>query len=255
MPTWRKVLWVLQLPMAVMRALTVPPPESSAWSRALVVLHPPVCVLFLVWALGGEESAHTTLVLLSFLALSLVVSVVIYFNVHHSRPPVDRASRLALAFVSFAMCVVWIQAVASEIVAILDTMGVVAGANHSLMGLTVLAWGNSLGDLANNVAIAKAGLPMMAVSACVAGPVFNLLVGLGLSLMVLTVRHRNFTHGVAVSLDRFSGVAAVLLVGTLACTLGSAAAHDSFLSKRVGMALVGAYGVFIASALVMMLVV
>ena len=47
------------------------------------------------------------------------------------------------------------------------------------MGLTVLAWWNSMGDLSANLTMAKKGLANMAITACFAGPVFNILIGLG----------------------------------------------------------------------------
>lgn len=39
---------------------------------------------------------------------------------------------------------------------------------ESVMGLTLMAWGNSLGDLAGNPALALNGLPAMALTACIA---------------------------------------------------------------------------------------
>jgi sodium/potassium/calcium exchanger 6 len=45
-----------------------------------------------------------------------------------------------------------------------------------VLGLTVLAWGNSVGDMSTNCAMARKGLANMAMTACYAGPVFNLLV-------------------------------------------------------------------------------
>ena len=45
--------------------------------------------------------------------------------------------------------------VASEVVALLDLLGTVSGVDHTVLGLTVLAWGNSLGDLSTNVAMAR----------------------------------------------------------------------------------------------------
>lgn len=45
-----------------------------------------------------------------------------------------------------------------------------------VLGLTVLAWGNSVGDMSTNLAMARKGLANMAMTACYAGPVFNLLV-------------------------------------------------------------------------------
>jgi sodium/potassium/calcium exchanger 6 len=36
------------------------------------------------------------------------------------------------------------------------------------MGLTLMAWGNSLQDLAGNTSLALNGLPSMALTACIA---------------------------------------------------------------------------------------
>ena len=47
---------------------------------------------------------------------------------------------------------------------------------RQVLGLTVLAWGNSVGDMSTNCAMARKGLANMAMTACYAGPVFNLLV-------------------------------------------------------------------------------
>lgn len=47
----------------------------------------------------------------------------------------------------------------------------------TVLGLTVLAWGNSLGDMVANVSVARAGKPRMAIAGCYAGPMFNMLIG------------------------------------------------------------------------------
>lgn len=52
----------------------------------------------------------------------------------------------------------------------------------SLLGLTLLAVGNCLGDMNANVAMTKKGFGEMAVTASLAGPVFNVLFGLGVSI-------------------------------------------------------------------------
>lgn len=54
-----------------------------------------------------------------------------------------------------------------------------------IMGLTVLAWGNSMADLSANVTMARKGLANMAITACFAGPLFNICIGLGAGFGVL----------------------------------------------------------------------
>ena len=53
------------------------------------------------------------------------------------------------------------------------------------MGLTILAWGNASQDMVANMTVARKGLSTMAITASFAGPVFNILVGLGIGLTLL----------------------------------------------------------------------
>ena len=73
------------------------------------------------------------------------------------------------------MSVAWIYVMADEIVAILRTMGVVTGISEAFLGMTILAWANSLGDLVANVFMARAGKGEMALSACLGAPVLSML--------------------------------------------------------------------------------
>lgn len=59
------------------------------------------------------------------------------------------------------------------------------------MGITILAFGNSVGDLSLNISLAKSGYGEMALSGCISGPLFNILVGLGCSLIKLNVVYGN----------------------------------------------------------------
>jgi len=84
-----------------------------------------------------------------------------------------------LAFLGFFVAAMWIDVIADKLVQLLTFLGVICRIPGSIMGLTVLAWGNSMGDLSANMTMAKKGLANMAITACFAGPVFNILVGLG----------------------------------------------------------------------------
>ncbi|KAE9237065.1 hypothetical protein PF005_g810 [Phytophthora fragariae] len=88
-------------------------------------------------------------------------------------------------------CVCWIYAVANELMALLVAVGYITHASNSLLGLTVLAWGNSVGDFITDVSVARAGFPQMAIAGCYGGPVFNILLGLGLPMAYAFVSGRS----------------------------------------------------------------
>lgn len=46
-----------------------------------------------------------------------------------------------------------------------------------MLGLTLLAWGNCLGDMNADQAMAKKGFGEMAITGTMAGPLFNVLFG------------------------------------------------------------------------------
>jgi len=95
--------------------------------------------------------------------------------------------RFVLLTASFVMSIVWIYVIANELVELLATIGHIVGLSTSILGLTVLAWGNSIGDLFADVIIAKNGNGVMAAAGCWGGPVFNILIGLGLGLIQTTI--------------------------------------------------------------------
>ena len=58
------------------------------------------------------------------------------------------------------------------------------GLSDAILGLTVLAWGNSIGDMIADTSMAKRGAPRVGYSACFGGPLFNLLIGIGLPFTI-----------------------------------------------------------------------
>ena len=85
------------------------------------------------------------------------------------------------------MSIIWIWFSASILIDLLELCGIITLIPSNLLGLTVLAWGNSIGDLMTVRAIAKKGYGEMAMTGCYAGPLFNTLFGLGLSTLKLNL--------------------------------------------------------------------
>ena len=69
----------------------------------------------------------------------------------------------------FVVAATWIDYIGAHLVRLLEFFGAVCSIPTPVMGLTVLAWGNSIGDLTTNVTMARKGLENMGMTACFAG--------------------------------------------------------------------------------------
>ncbi|TFK47848.1 hypothetical protein OE88DRAFT_1705498 [Heliocybe sulcata] len=87
---------------------------------------------------------------------------------------------LARCMMGFFVAVVWIMAIADEVVNVLRTFGFIFGLSDAIIGLTIFAVGNSLADLVANMSVAVFA-PIMGFSACFGGPMLNMLLGVGIS--------------------------------------------------------------------------
>mmetsp|Transcript_15341 Transcript_15341/g.36781 ORF Transcript_15341/g.36781 Transcript_15341/m.36781 type:complete len:628 (-) Transcript_15341:131-2014(-) len=104
---------------------------------------------------------------------------------HHTAPTLHMPLRysLPIALYGFVIAASWIDVISDQLVNVLEFIGVILRIPAPVMGMTVLAWGNSVGDYTTNGTLAQRGLADMSMAACFAGPTFNLLVGLGCGLL------------------------------------------------------------------------
>ncbi|XP_043353743.1 mitochondrial sodium/calcium exchanger protein isoform X3 [Dermochelys coriacea] len=186
---WR-FLKVFKMPVEFVMLLTVPvvdpDQEDHNWKRPLNCLHlitsPLVCILtlksgayglykiqgvFPVWGLG--------------LLIGAFLAATVFCTTKNEEPP---KYHCVFAFLGFLASALWINAVATEVVNVLRTLGVVFQLSNTVLGLTLLAWGNSIGDTFSDLTMARHGYPRMAFSACFGGIIFNMLVGVGLGCVL-----------------------------------------------------------------------
>ncbi len=78
---------------------------------------------------------------LVILPLAAVVSLVIYFGTHRHRPPPYVG---LIAFLSFAVSLIWMYILAKLTVAMLRIGGHILGAPQAFMGALFLALGNTI---------------------------------------------------------------------------------------------------------------
>jgi solute carrier family 24 (sodium/potassium/calcium exchanger), member 6 len=98
--------------------------------------------------------------------VSIVLCTIMYFTTTSQDLPRYRAIFYPVALV---MAVVWIYNIANILMDMLGLISFLSGINQVILGATLIAWGNSLGDLFANVALAGSDYALMAVTGCFGG--------------------------------------------------------------------------------------
>ncbi|KAG1365434.1 cation/calcium exchanger 5 [Cocos nucifera] len=187
-----KISQVWEVPIATLLKLTIPSTSPSEWNRFYIAANIGLCPLILLYSLSSFIALDRQIVFLlpqtRFPLWSVVLFVSLCLAVVHfifdKEPPANE--QIAATLIAFMMSVFWISMMAGELLNCLAAIGTIMELPPAILGLTVLAWGNSVGDLVADVALAKAGQPAMAMAGCFAGPMFNMLVGLGAALVIET---------------------------------------------------------------------
>uniref|UniRef100_A0A5F4W371 Mitochondrial sodium/calcium exchanger protein n=1 Tax=Callithrix jacchus TaxID=9483 RepID=A0A5F4W371_CALJA len=186
-----KALKVFKLPVEFLLLLTVPVVDPDRddrnWKRPLNCLHLVISPLVIILTLqsGTCEYPHPRPTHLPppshVLQFCSTQAGVQWHNRRSLQPP---SASWLFAFLGFLTSALWINAAATEVVNILRSLGVVFRLSNTVLGLTLLAWGNSIGDAFSDFTLARQGYPRMAFSACFGGIIFNILVGVGLGCLL-----------------------------------------------------------------------
>jgi len=141
--------------------------EEQGWNRWLVALQlftGPFFVILVGWANAYEDLENPKetllwLVLCSFVFSLCMLAALLTLTTPHQKPKYH----YVLCFLGFVISVAWISTIAGEVVGALKAIGVILDISEAILGLTIFAVGNSLGDLVADVTVARLGFPVMAL--------------------------------------------------------------------------------------------
>jgi len=186
LPIHKKIFFILiDLPFNVLRDLTIPSCELDTWNRTFFVFMPLTSTVFVILITTSWDIFFDNLILLICTIVIIVVLIfVLRYNVYRNRIP---KNLVILCIFAFIMAIFWIWMAAKVLIDLLTTLGDILDVPATFLGITLLAIGNSAADLSLNVALAKTGYGEMGVAGSVAGPLFNLLIGLGTGLLKTTI--------------------------------------------------------------------
>ncbi|CAM8933197.1 unnamed protein product [Rhodiola kirilowii] len=247
------LLRILEMPLSLPRNLTIPVVLEEQWSKPYAVLSvtfaPVLLSMLCSHHLGGKNPEASLVIYGLGAVLGCILGVLTLITTEKDHPP--RKGLLAWLIGSFLMSMTWSYITAQELVGLLVSLGFIFKVSLAILGLTVLAWGNSLGDLVTNLTIALNDGPggaQTALSGCYAGPIFNILVGLGFSLVGKC--WREYPTAVVISTDPYVVETLGLLVVGLTWALVMLSRRDMKLDRLLGIGLLGVYFVSISSRLV-----
>ena len=169
------------------------PGDWNRWLVSTQIFAAPLFVVLIIWA--NTDIARSSFNLIRLLLTTFAVSLLLFVLLSWTTSPVKAPRyRYVLCFLGFIVSIAWISTIANEVVGVLKAFGVILGISDAILGLTIFAVGNSLGDLVADITVAKLGYPVMALSACFGGPMLNILLGIGLSGLYMTIHDSNGRH-------------------------------------------------------------
>lgn len=103
---------------------------------------------------------------------------------------ISRYNTSILAIAGFISCISIICFCVHIVVMTLTDWADNFNISSSILGLTVFAWGNSLGDLVSNVVFVQIGIFDLALGACFGSPLLYFVFGVGIDGMLLILKSR-----------------------------------------------------------------
>lgn len=145
-------------------AVSVGSDDGAGWNKWQVLIQalagPPFSV-FIIFNVLMEQPAEEVVRALKW---SLGGSGLLFLTILLSTRADQKPRYFSfLCFPGFLVSVSWIAMIAGEVVGVLKAIGVIWGISEAILGLTIFAAGNSVGDWVSDYTIAKLGAPVMAL--------------------------------------------------------------------------------------------
>ncbi|EPE03981.1 sodium calcium exchanger protein [Ophiostoma piceae UAMH 11346] len=232
--------------------------SATGWNRWLVAVQlfaGPIFTALVIWANTMEEMERPGRDLFIMLIFAVVVATGMLAVLFYTTTPKQRPKyHSLLCFLGFVISVAWISTVAGEVVGVLKAIGVIVGISEAILGLTIFAVGNSLGDLVADITVARLGYPVMALSACFGGPMLNILLGVGIGGAWMTTKAANDRESshpgqprqyepYIIQVGSTLLVSAVTVLVTLVFLLVAVPANKWMMTRRIGLTLIGMWTV------------
>lgn len=149
--------------------------------------------------------------------------LIYYFELKHS---IDQYP-IIIHFSTLVLSLIWIWFTANILISLLMAVSTILNINEYFLGMTILTYGNSISDLMLNLSLVNLGYTEMALSGSISGPLFNLLIGLGIPLIKFNVKIGNINIEIFNKSNLIGIICLFILIGNLV-TLGIQAKLNNY---------------------------
>lgn len=217
--------------------------KDRRWDRWLLIWQSFIAPQF-VWALlwpyvtDSRDLDSWLHPALFCLAGSLILSLLLIGTTKSQRPP---AWAPLIAVVGFGVSAYWLCTIANEVVAILKAIGAILGVSEGILGFTLFAIGNSIDDYVADMTVSQQGHQVMALSACFGGPLLNILLGLGTSVVYVTCRSgkaEDLVKPIVLHVDKTLLISTGVLAATMAAVLFALWLRQWQMGRSIGIGLI-----------------
>ena len=184
--------------------------------------------IFLVY----EFYLNHILIFILILTLIISLSVLIYYT--STKYEINKYP-IIIHFLTLILSLIWIWFTANLLISLLMAISTIININKYFLGMTILTYGNSISDLMLNLSLVNLGYSEMALSGSISGPLFNLLIGLGIPLIKLNIKSGNINIEIF-NKDNLIGIICLfLLIGNLITLIIQAKLSDYHLTNKLAI--------------------
>ena len=184
--------------------------------------------IFLVY----EFYLNHILIFILILTLIISLSVLIYYT--STKYEINKYP-IIIHFLTLIISLIWIWFTANLLITLLMAISTIININKYFLGMTILTYGNSISDLMLNLSLVNLGYSEMALSGSISGPLFNLLIGLGIPLIKLNIKSGNINIEIF-NKDNLIGIICLfLLIGNLITLIIQAKFSDYHLTNKLAI--------------------
>jgi sodium/potassium/calcium exchanger 6 len=152
---------LMEIPFIIIRKFAIPIPCEEEYNRSMVAFSIAFSPFWLLYYLStkSEEGVDARLKAITIIISFVVGATVIRFCDKATGMPLKYG--IVIALYGFLIAATWIDVISEQLVSLLELIGILLRIPSPVMGMTILAWGNSVGDWTTNGALASRGLADM----------------------------------------------------------------------------------------------